>query len=278
MKSWPTLGALLAPIAALAVGVGVMRTGGVPSAIWMLNIAAATVGILLAVAALAKVGTVGDGRGVAVQIGLVVPVVLLGATLVVPGMEGVHRWLPLGPVRVHAGALVLPPLLVFLWKAPWPASTAAALLTLVVLLLQPDAAQAASFCAAWTVVVGVRREAKWAPVVITSLLLGAACLFRPDPLEPVPHVEGIVGMAAAQGSARAVAALVSLALLPAALAWFLARPVGLVLAVYVTGTLVAAWLGNYPVPVLGYGVSPILGYCGAVAAASLVARPASRQA
>jgi len=40
----------------------------------------------------------------------------------------------------------------------------------------------------------------------------------------------------------------------------------LALALHTTGTLAAAWLGDHPVPILGYGVSPILGYYLAAAA------------
>lgn len=79
-------------------------------------------------------------------------------------------------------------------------------------------------------------------------------------------------MAAAQGLLLTVAAVASLAVLPLALAWFLDRHVGLVLATYTTVTLIAAWLGHHPVPVLGHGVSPILGYYGAVAVALLLGR------
>lgn len=105
-------------------------------------------------------------------------------------------------------------------------------------------------------------------MIVISISLAAACLLRPDPLEPVPHVEGIVGMAMARGPMLAVAALVSLAVLPFAQALLLERPVGLVLATYTAGLLMAAWLGHHPVPVLGYGVSPILGYYGAVTLAA----------
>jgi hypothetical protein len=61
-----------------------------------------------------------------------------------------------------------------------------------------------------------------------------------------------------------VAAVVSLLVLP--LPFFhAARGAGkhaaLALGTYVTITVLAAFLtGNFPVPVMGYGVSPILGY------------------
>jgi hypothetical protein len=57
--------------------------------------------------------------------------------------------------------------------------------------------------------------------------------------------------------------VVSLLVLP--LPFFLAgrgagKHAGLALAVYITITLLAPFVGSFPVPVMGYGVSPILGY------------------
>lgn len=265
-------GVLLAPVAPLTVGVITMVGGDVPTAHWALNVAAALLGVSIAAfaglrraRAKALGGAVGWGA-------LLVVVALLGATLPTRGIEGVHRWLPLGPVQVHAGALLLPPLLVVLVESAWTTAVVGAFAVLVVLVLQPDAAQAAAFCAAWIGIVAARREKGAAAVIAVSVVLAGACLLRPDPLEPVPHVEGIVGMAAAQGPTLAVAALVSLAVLPLAHALLLERLVGLTLATYTVGLLVAAWLGHHPVPVLGYGVSPILGYYGAVTIAALRGR------
>lgn len=265
------VGVVLAPVPALVMGVLVMRGEGVSQAVWGLNVAAAAMGVALAVVAL-RWSRLAIPEGPWRWGGLAALLVLLGATLFFPGVEGVHRWLPLGPVRVHGGALLLPPLLVALGAVSRVPATVVALAALFVLLLQPDAAQAASFCAGWVVIMVSRREENTTAVILGSLALAVACLFRPDPLEPVPHVEGIVGMAAAQGAGWAWGSLLSLAVMPVALAVFMERPVGMVLAVYTAGTFAAAWLGDYPVPVLGYGVSPILGYFGAVALYALVER------
>lgn len=266
------VGVLLAPVAPVAIGVITMRGGDVPIGIWALNVAAAAMGVSIAALALAWRGPASPFRGSLRWFVLLVGVALLVATLTTQGSEGVHRWLPLGPVQIHAGALLLPPLLVALLVSPWTTAVVGAFVVLVVLLLQPDAAQAASFCAAWIGIVAVRREKGATAVMAVSTLLAAACMLRPDPLEPVPHVEGIMGMAAAGGPNLAVAAVASLAVLPLAQALLMEKLVGRVLATYTAGLLMAAWLGHHPWPVLGYGVSPILGYYGAVSLAAFLGR------
>ncbi|MHB1193828.1 MAG: hypothetical protein ACYC6F_12365 [Longimicrobiales bacterium] len=266
------IGLLLAPAPAIAIGVLVMRGAGLPPGTWLSNVAAALLGVLVAGAALARRRGATPGRG-SLRWALPVGLALLGTTLLVPGTEGVHRWLPLGPLRLHAGALVLPPLLVVLGGAPWVMSVVAAFTALLVLLLQPDAAQAASFCAGWIALAAARRERAAPGVMLAGVAIAVASLFRLDPLGPVPHVEGILGMAATQGSVMAAGGLLSLAALPLAFMLCLERPVGFALAAYTAGTLCAAWLGNYPVPMLGYGVSPILGYYFAVAAGAAPQSP-----
>lgn len=265
------LGLLLAPVPAVALGALVMAGAGLPVATWLANVVAMLLGLLIAGAAWTRRGAGTDARvppGWVIAFGLA----LLGATLLSPGTAGVHRWVTLGPLRLHAGALLLPPLLDFLWGARWAVSVVAAFTTLLVLLLQPDAAQACSFCAGWIALASARRGRGAQGVMLVSLALAGASLIRSDPLGPVAHVEGILGMAAAQGLWLAGGCLFALALLPLALLWCLRRPLGWALALYTTGTLAAAWLGDHPVPILGYGVSPILGYY-LLAAASAHPRP-----
>jgi hypothetical protein len=161
---------------------------------------------------------------------------------------------------------MLPALLVVLAEARWVVSVVAAFTALLVLLLQPDAAQATSFCAGWIALAAARRERGAMGVMLAGVAIAVASLFRSNPLGPVPHVEGILGMAAAQGWVMAGGSLLSVAALPLAFMLCCERPLGFALAVYTAGTLCAAGLGDYPVPMLGYGVSPILGYYFAVAA------------
>ena len=259
-------GLVSAPVPALVIGAVVMYQAGVPTGTWIRNVAATFVGVLVVVAASWRRPPSSSSPSMALNRWLcALGLVLLGATLTRPGVAGVHRWLDLGPLDLHVGAILLPSLLVLLTDLDWAANVLVAFLTLTVLLLQPDAAQAASFAAGWGVWVAMTRGRAATGPIATVLLLAGAAWLRPDPLEPVGHVEGIVGMAATQGAIWGVTSIFALALLPIAFLMSPKRKAGVALAVYMACTLVSARLGTFPVPVLGYGVSPILGYYLAIA-------------
>lgn len=258
---------LVAPVPALVVGVLTMRMSDVPAALWGQNLAAWAVGMLLCLGLWRTRSSPGQWRWF--DFAAVLTLAALAATLLAPGVEGIHRWVPLGPVRLHAAAVLLPPLLVAMQglsqSRGWWISTGVAVGVALVLLLQPDAAQATAFAAGCLVLLlppAGRDPLRLAGMLLLPVLAGLAWL-RKDPLAPVPHVEGIVGLAAGLGAGWAVAAAVSLLVLP--LPFFHAglgagKHAGLALGTYVAITLVAAFLGNFPVPVMGYGVSPIIGY------------------
>ncbi|HEY0016141.1 MAG TPA: hypothetical protein VGC13_07465 [Longimicrobium sp.] len=271
---------LLAPVPALVVGVLIMRMSDVPAVVWGQNLAAWAVGALLCLGFARPRASTSRGTGLAVV--AVLTVAALAATLLAPGVDGVHRWLPLGPVRLHTAAVLLPLLLVALQGLSrargWWLSALVALGVAAVLLLQPDAAQATAFAAAALVLLlpGAGRDPlRLAGMLALPVLAGLSWLRR-DPLAPVPHVEEIVGLAAGLGAGWAVAAVVSLLVLPLPFllaARGVARQASLALGAYVAVTVLAAFVGVFPVPVMGYGVSPILGY---FAGAALLLRTAPR--
>jgi len=263
----PSLLCLLAPVPALALGILVMQASDVPIAVWGQNMAAWTAGTLLCLG----MRRPRNSPPLRTWTTLVIVLTLgaLATTLLDPGLEGVHRWVKLGPVRLHAAAVVLPLLLVALEALSragrWWTSALLAVGVALVLFLQPDAAQVTAFMAA-AIILLLPRTRGSVPRLIGLLplpVLAGLAWRREDPLAAVPHVERIVELAAGLGTGWGVAAVASLLLLPAP--FFLAgRSIGghrgLALGTYVTITLLAPLTGNFPVPVMGYGVSPIIGY------------------
>jgi hypothetical protein len=265
---------LLAPQFALLTGVLLMRRHGVPAALWMLNLGAGVMLTLLcATLLLPKPRTWPRGSWAAVA---AAAFLLLAATFGDAGIDGVHRWIRVGPLYLHAGAIAVPALIVALNEAVDWSMSLLSVAVMLLLTLQPDAAQATAFGIALLVMILRRRRSM---ITVATGIITFACVVavwkRPDPLAAVPHVEGIVGLAAQSGLPWLIAALASLILLPAPFVvagWRRTAPesAAAALFVYFVMLCVSPALGAFPVPLLGFGLSPILGYF--IALAWLVTR------
>jgi hypothetical protein len=258
---------LVASLPALAVGVLAMQASGVPAGVWGQNIAAWATGALLCLGIWRARTSITSP--IVADLTALFTLGALVATLLAPGMDGVHRWVRVGPVRVHPAALLLPLVLVALERLArvrgWWVAALWAVGVVSGLCLQPDAAQATAFAAASGVLLrpGARRSVPRSIAVVSLPVIAGLSWLRRDPLAPVPHVEEIIGLAGTLWTGGTVAAIASLLLLPVPF-FLIGRGVGqrtgLALGAYVSVTCLAAFVGNFPVPVMGYGISPIIGY------------------
>lgn len=252
-------------LAAVVLGALVCAMSGVPAGLWMRNLAAWGVGLLAAVALASWAGPR------AAYAAAVLALLGLCASLVSPGLDGVHRWFAIGPVRINAAMLLSPALVVATavlatrgWWGWLPA-----MLALVVLAWQPDASQATALALAVCVLAAARRTDPLAPriaVAAAAITVAGWTWTRPDPLQPVPEVEGIILLANSHSLFLAVACVLLLAALAASpiLATRGGQPEGVAaagvsLAALFAGWVVAPALGAFPVPIVGVGLSPILG-------------------
>jgi len=198
---------------------------------------------------------------------------MLAFTLLNPGVNSVRRWVSLGPVQLHAGFVALPVLIILAGaiarsanpRASWIASVSI-MIAAAVLVFQPDASQAIAFATAVLVVLVQRRSPSRIDWIAAAVCVGASglALSRPYSLEAVPYVEGIVRLAASSGAAWLAAAIAALMLLPLP---FVVHYVkyrdhheALGLAAYFVIVCIASFAAPFPVPILGYGLSPLLGY------------------
>jgi cell division protein FtsW (lipid II flippase) len=269
---------LLAPVPAVLVGAIVMRHYGIAAYIWGQNIGASLVCIVSGAFFCRKPWSMLQGKlyGVAMTLGAAISLAL---TFCGPGLDGVHRWLVLGSVRIHPASVALPLFIIgqrtlqrgdnkrVSWLMGFTTST--------ILLLQPDAGEATGFALAAAPLflsrpVDCASKWDWFGAVLLFGLAGATW-FRADPLGAVPHVEGIVGLAAQLARVMEVAAILSLMLmlLPFAMIWKRfpnseTSAAALALGLYFLEISLATFSGRFPVPLLGYGVSPILGYYAAL--------------
>ncbi|HEY0160902.1 MAG TPA: hypothetical protein VGF28_26700 [Thermoanaerobaculia bacterium] len=257
----PNLLSLCAPLPALLLGVVTMRQLGVGTSAWAMNLAACVAGLLLFALVRSSSFRASSYFASAASIAAIV------ATFFSRDVDGVHRWLFLGGFALHAASVVAPLLIGAVATPPrrYLAIVVAAA-TALLLALQPDASQATSFAAACAVLLafdpklgrGVRAGA-----VVALAVCAVVSLLRPDPLDPVRHVEGIFDAVSARGPTWTLLAAIALVLLPLPffVAWKRRRdPLAAALGVYVALVTLAAFWGTFPVPVMGYGVSPILGY------------------
>jgi hypothetical protein len=248
----------------LFLGVAWMRQAGLPAVVYMQNVADAVAGAAIAVYGLRRRASPTSGTAITI-----IAVVLLLATLGVEGVQGVHRWIRIGSLTIHVASLVIPLVLVELDRILRDARRAIAfgvLLTVAATLaMQPDAGQATAFAGAGILLVAVylKRNRVAVAVILALLTLAGLSFLRNDPLPPVPHVEEIATRIAQRGTAWAAAVVVALTLpivpfvTPTNRA---STSAGLAVAVYLALATAASYWGHFPVPILGYGMSPIIGY------------------
>jgi cell division protein FtsW (lipid II flippase) len=255
----------LIALPALAAGFAILESAGLGTPIRSLHAASIALAAVIAVIG-AVVGRFARGRRSAFAI-VALALIGLAATLAEPA-SGPQRWVSFGFLGLYMAPLLLPALLVAIAALSrdgvGPPAAFAAIVASLLLALQPDASQLLALCAALATLVILRRARgawAWAAITVPALAMVWAFL-RPDPLEPVAHVEGVFALAFAHslpaGLAVAAAALAFLAGL-ALLArrgprWLLA------VAVYYAALYACSLAGMTPAPLIGYGAGPVLGY------------------
>ncbi|MYM73822.1 hypothetical protein GTP56_16650 [Duganella sp. FT134W] len=196
-------------------------------------------------------------------------VALALSILVGPNQSGVHRWLAVGSVQLNVAALVMPSAILLADRGirmhEQQRYAVAALGMAAMLAWQPDISQLMALIAAavvWAVAQRRYRSLRWiVPVALVTLLISVG---RPDPLDSVPHVEGIFHLAAEVSPILAFcggACLLLTSLSPLVLANDVnKRPAAAGLAAYFLVSGFAYLYGAFPVPLAGYGISFILGW------------------
>lgn len=139
-----------------------------------------------------------------------------------------------------------------------------ALLTGVALFLQPDASMSGALVMAMVPMLWHDRKNSvlYGTVLFVLLMLAAVLWLRPESPAPVLQVEGILELA--QASGWQLASLLSLMILfcpfAAGLCRTSSRLVSAANLLFYAALLAAACTGDFPVPVIGSGASPIIGY------------------
>lgn len=256
----------------MLLGAFVAWRSGAPIAAFAINATAAALGAGVA----AMAGRLSSAILLRVSGPLsVIAVLLTASTLLFPGLDEVHRWIELGQVRLHASAVAVPWVLLGMSDALHRRFSAAAVLAVglsAVHAAQPDAGQGTAFALAASTLLARAHSTHWLQRAVSCtvvLLIGFGAWLQPDPLPAVPHVERILQLAASLAPALGIAAVAALALLllpaaPGTARWKTSdgpgTPLATSLFVYIAATLCVPMLGNFPVPVMGAGAGPVLGW------------------
>lgn len=193
------------------------------------------------------------------------------------------RWIPLGGLKLYAASAVLPAALfafAHALRVGAPARTPLllALGLALALALQPDAPQATAFAlSAGTALLAAELH----PRTLAAALLGlAACAalarLGRDPLLPVPWVEGVLEVARGAGWVPLGLAVFALACLPAGLSVWAHRTgqaPAFAVAVYYAVIIGFGAAQRTPMPLMGFGAGPILGYAALCLVGTWCARP-----
>ncbi len=265
--------ALLAIALPVLVGLAYMATGGAPSAYLIVNGAALALSALIVLIGLPPLGRRARIIAVAGLVALFALPLLTG-----PSMNGIARWLPIGPFILHAGMLTIPALVVLAARDDrlGPPALAAALL---IALAQPDFASAFALIGGAIGAYQVRSDWRFGLVVIGGFFIAIAAALQGE-LPAVPFVERII--IDALPTAPLMAALIALSIAGAVLIMLFGTGLPRI-ARYPTGmTLFGFWLAalisNYPTPLAGYGAAAIIGYALAHAVAFALPNAAQERA
>lgn len=262
---------------AVALGAWICASSGVAAAVWTRNFAAWVVG-----AVAAYVLSRCSGRWLFPTL-LGAAALALASTLVSSGQMGVRRWVDFGPLAINAAMLTLPAALVAVVALSCSSRWVwlVALACTAMLTMQPDASQATAFAVGliWIALTCASyRRINLAAASGVALLAGVSWI-RPDPLQPVPEVEQILQLAYAMSPAFAVlglAVLIAFGLAP----WWMVKGssrdqqiAGRTLSLYLLVSAAMPFVGAFPAPLLGVGISPVLGAWFGVGALAALSRP-----
>jgi len=185
--------------------------------------------------------------------------------------DGASRWARVGALPVQPSLILLPILVLAFARAKDWLSTIGVLVAALALALQPDRGMAGALAASLIAIAMLRPDRMTITAGTGALGCFVATLFRPDQPPAAPYVDQVLytafdnhvlaGIAVLMGAFLLILpALVGFARDPQARALYAAH--GVVWSVII----LAAAVGNYPTPVVGYGGSAILGYFLALAA------------
>ena len=259
---------IIVSLPSVIIGGIAMDVNNIPGIYIILNAACLIIGWIVSCFAL-SIKVKADKRGTYITMIMSLILVLYALTFIDSGVDSVHRWLSLGPISLYISSIFAPILIIGLWslleKNKYLLAGANTVIVAAILFLQPDASQLTAFAIPMMIIFFIKSNKK----IPTCFIIGILILFviiswiNLDILPPVIYVEDIVGMVMDMGIIWSVLGIAALILPP--IPFFILptskyRVVSACLGLYYAIFIVSTFFGNFPVPLMGYGISPIIGY------------------
>ncbi|MBQ1499552.1 MAG: FtsW/RodA/SpoVE family cell cycle protein [Sphingomonas sp.] len=248
----------LCAIGATGLGIGYMTIGGAPLSYPLRNVAALLIGFL----ALGIVTHLPRSRWlvpgpVLIALGLA----LLATSLFGITHDGATRWVSIGGLGIQPSLILMPVLGIGYAGVRDRLSTLGVIVAAAALALQPDRAMAGGLAAGLAALALLRPERNVLAALIAALAGFVAALLQPDVQPAMPYVDQILFTAfGVHPLAGLMVVAGSALLLVPALAGWRRDPAYAVFGALWLAIVLAAALGNYPTPLVGYGGSAIVGY------------------
>ncbi len=259
---------LLIAAPAVVASFAVLALGGVSRSSWTIQLLA----IILACAFAFAGRQISKWTSAPFPAVLILTLTLLGiAVPLLTNKPGPERWVSLGPLSLYIAPVLLPSFLVACSNCierrgllERRLAFAAIVGASVLLAAQPDASQTLALLIGSAVAFAKSRLTSPLSIVASSLaaLATAWAFTRPDPLEPVPHVEGVFALALGYSLFAGAAVIGSAVALVAGLqvSSSAGRPWLSAVAAYYAVLFACSVAGLTPAPLIGYGAGPLLGF------------------
>lgn len=254
--------AALCAIAATGLGLFYLAAAGAPLRYLAVNAAALAIG-LLAIGVVAEAGKLSRIGGGVVAVALACLILLTALFGISAG--GVTRWLSAGGILLQPGLVLVPVIALGFARSRGAGPLLAVLIAALALALQPDRAMAGALAAGMAALALARPERTALVALGAALAAFAATLAQADASPAMPFVDQVLYSSFGVHPLAGLAVLAGAALLLApAIAGLIRdpehRPSYAVFGAAWLAVILAAALGNYPTPFVGYGGSAILGY------------------
>lgn len=252
-------------IPAILIGIVGMVGNDVPISISLQNLIAMLIFGLISLVLIHKNIRNNDQSIIAISI------ILLLLTLFGADIDGVNRWIRLFLINVNVAMIVLPISIVTSYNLLIKNRVNYALITIlsiaIILVLQPDASQLMGFSIPIIIIlfdknININSIIRYVVSLILVFLMILSWIFL-DNLAPVSYVEGILGLLNNMSPILLVTGIISLILIPLPFILFPPREfrrLSICIGLYYSLIMISTLFGNFPIPFMGYGISPIIGY------------------